>query len=103
MNLRYKERIAMVACICWLVIALFITDPFSREETTRNTRSKTTTTHPDFQSAALPGFPGVAYSVNNWGGFAVTGLLPVVTILGIMWIWRGKEDSDQDKDNTNPS
>ena len=86
MNLSYNERIAIVACMCWLVIALFITDPFSRERLGRSVEGVR-----------------VAYSVNNWDGFAVTGLLPVVTILGIMWIWRGKEDSDQDKDNTNPS
>lgn len=79
MNLRYKERIATVACICWLVIALFFTDPFSHEA------------WPDNRMG------------NNWDMFVVIGLLPVVIILGTMWIWRGKKDSDQDKDNTNPS
>ena len=78
MHLSYKERIAIVACMCWLVISLFFTDPFSHEDSFDRT-------------------------VNNWDMFVVKGLLPVVTILGIMWIWRGKEDSDQDKDNTNPS
>ena len=78
MNLSYKERIAIVACMCWLVISLFFTDPFSQQYASRKT-------------------------VNNWDMFAVIGLLPVVTILGIMWIRRGKKDSDQDKDNTNPS
>ena len=73
MSLSYKERIATVACIYWLVIAfVFITD--------------------------------TRWLVNgDWEDFVAKGLLPVVTILGIMWIWRGKEDSDQDKDNTNPS
>ena len=78
MNLRYKERIAIVACICWLVIALFFTDPFSHENSFRRME-------------------------NSWDMFAVIGLLPVVIILGTMWIRRGKKDPDQDKDNTNPS
>ena len=35
--------------------------------------------------------------------FVFYGVLPVWVTFGIMWIWRGKKDSGQDKDNTNPS
>jgi len=73
MNLSYKERIVVVICISWLLVVCVVQNILFR-----------------------PSGVEVLH-------FVFFGVFPVWVTFGIMWIRRGKKDSDQDKDNTNPS
>jgi len=75
MNLSYKERIVVVICISWL-LNVYVANNSLRLVTI------------------------LWYTVEP---FVLVGVFPVWVAFGIMWIRRGKKDSDQDKDNTNPS
>ena len=78
MNLSCKARIVVVICISWLLYSYLAIGPFGHSG-------------------------GDGFRDRNNENVVRAGVFPVVIILGTMWIWRGKKDSDQDKDNTNHS
>ena len=61
-------RLLFVGSIVWFLVALIITDPWTRS--------------------------GMYGSHNNWNEFLVSGVLPIVALWGIIWIVQGFKSGD---------